>query len=40
MSPKTLEIIGTAHVSEKSIEKVRKTILEKNPDVVAVELDI
>ncbi len=40
MSPKSLEIIGTAHVSEKSIEKVRKTILEKNPDVVAVELDI
>lgn len=40
MAPESLEIIGTAHVSEKSIEKVRNTILEKNPDVVAVELDI
>lgn len=40
MASQSLEIIGTAHVSEKSIEKVRNTILEKNPDVVAVELDI
>jgi pheromone shutdown-related protein TraB len=40
MPPESLEIIGTAHVSEKSIEKVRNTILEKKPDVVAVELDI
>jgi len=34
----TLEIIGTAHVSQKSVEKVRNTILEKKPEVVAVEL--
>lgn len=40
MAPESLEIIGTAHVSEKSIEKVRNTILEKYPDVVAVELDV
>ena len=40
MDSQSLEIIGTAHVSEKSIEKVRNTILEKKPDVVAVELDI
>lgn len=40
MPPEKLEIIGTAHVSEKSIEKVRNTITEKKPDVVAVELDI
>lgn len=40
MAPESLEIIGTAHVSEKSVEKVRNTILEKKPDVVAVELDI
>lgn len=40
MASESLEIIGTAHVSEKSIEKVRNTILEKVPDVVAVELDI
>ena len=40
MSPRNLEIIGTAHVSEKSIEKVKNAILENKPDVVAVELDI
>jgi pheromone shutdown-related protein TraB len=40
MSTQKLEIIGTAHVSEKSIEKVNTTILENKPDVVAVELDI
>ncbi|MBM4241724.1 MAG: TraB/GumN family protein [Euryarchaeota archaeon] len=38
MAPKLLEIIGTAHVSTKSIEKVREAILDKKPDVVAVEL--
>lgn len=40
MAPESLEIIGTAHVSKKSIEKVRDTILFKKPDVVAVELCI
>jgi len=40
MAPQSLEIIGTAHVSAKSIENVRNAILEKNPDVVAVELDL
>jgi len=40
MAPQSLEIIGTAHVSEKSIEKVKSAIFEKTPDVVAVELDI
>ncbi len=38
MNPESLEIIGTAHVSKKSVEQVRKAILEKKPDVVAVEL--
>ncbi|MDI6644633.1 MAG: TraB/GumN family protein [Methanobacteriaceae archaeon] len=38
MNPESLEIIGTAHVSKKSVEKVRETILEKKPEVVAVEL--
>jgi pheromone shutdown-related protein TraB len=37
--PKSLKIIGTAHVSSKSIEEVKETILEMQPDVVAVELD-
>jgi pheromone shutdown-related protein TraB len=35
-----LKIIGTAHVSEKSIEEVKEAILETKPDVVAVELDM
>lgn len=39
MLPESLEIIGTAHVSQKSMEKVRETILENKPDIVAVELD-
>jgi pheromone shutdown-related protein TraB len=37
---KSLKIIGTAHVSQRSIEEVKETILEMEPDVVAVELDI
>lgn len=37
---KSLKIIGTAHVSSKSIEEVKETILETKPDVVAVELDL
>ncbi len=39
MAPENLKIIGTAHVSEKSVEEVRNTIIESHPDVVAVELD-
>ena len=38
MNPESLEIIGTAHVSKKSVEQVRQAVLEKKPDVVAVEL--
>ena len=34
-----LIIIGTSHVSKSSIEKVKRVIREKKPDVVAVELD-
>jgi pheromone shutdown-related protein TraB len=33
-----IHIVGTAHVSKESVEEVRKTILERRPDVVAVEL--
>lgn len=32
-------LIGTAHVSKKSAELVKKTIQEENPNIVAVELD-
>jgi len=34
-----LRIVGTAHVSAKSVEEVREAIVEFEPDVVAVELD-
>ncbi|RAP46624.1 MAG: conjugal transfer protein TraB [Methanosphaera sp. rholeuAM6] len=36
----SLEIVGTAHISEKSIETVRQTIHEKRPEIVAIELDL
>ncbi|HWG90618.1 MAG TPA: TraB/GumN family protein [Candidatus Thermoplasmatota archaeon] len=32
-------IVGTAHVSQASVNEVRETIARVNPDVVAVELD-
>lgn len=34
-----IRIIGTAHVSQKSVEEVIEAIGEWNPDVVAIELD-
>lgn len=34
-----LTIIGTAHVSANSVEEVKDAIYEKQPDVVAIELD-
>ena len=34
-----LRVVGTAHVSAKSVEEVRSAIEEFSPDVVAVELD-
>jgi pheromone shutdown-related protein TraB len=34
-----LIIVGTAHVSKKSIEEVEEVILTERPDAVAVELD-
>ena len=34
-----VRIVGTAHVSQKSVEEVREAVLEFNPDVIAVELD-
>ena len=33
-------LLGTAHVSESSIEEVVRVIEEQNPDVIAVELDL
>jgi pheromone shutdown-related protein TraB len=34
-----IKIIGTAHVSQKSVDEVRTAIEEFKPDVVAIELD-
>lgn len=34
-----VKIIGTSHVSSKSVDKVRRKIEEEDPDVVGVELD-
>lgn len=39
MKLECLKIIGTAHVSSDSVDEVRNTILEYEPEVVAVELD-
>lgn len=36
---KKITIVGTAHVSKKSIDEVKETILKEQPDVVGVELD-
>lgn len=34
-----IKIVGTAHVSQKSVDEVRTAIEEFKPDVVAIELD-
>ncbi|MCQ2964165.1 MAG: TraB/GumN family protein [archaeon] len=39
MRRECLKIIGTAHVSQDSVDEVREAILEYYPDVVAIELD-
>ncbi|MFH1126229.1 MAG: TraB/GumN family protein [Candidatus Altiarchaeota archaeon] len=38
MPGKKVFIVGTAHVSDKSVDLVKETIEKENPDVVAVEL--
>jgi pheromone shutdown protein TraB len=35
----SVTVVGTAHVSEKSVEEVEETIEREQPDVVGVELD-
>jgi len=35
-----IRLVGTAHVSARSVEEVRKAIEEWHPDIVAVELDL
>ena len=39
MKRECLKIIGTAHVSQESVEEVKDAIYEYQPDVVAIELD-
>ena len=39
MRRECLKIIGTAHVSQNSVDEVKEAILEDQPDVVAIELD-
>lgn len=34
-----IKIVGTAHVSAKSVDEVREAIEQFHPDIVAVELD-
>jgi len=36
---RTIFLIGTAHVSQDSIDEVRSAIIEEKPDMVCVELD-
>lgn len=40
MKRECLKLIGTAHVSQASVEEVKDTIYETQPEVVGVELDI
>jgi len=35
----SITLVGTAHVSQKSVDEVRETVDRERPDVVAVELD-
>ncbi|WP_227131378.1 TraB/GumN family protein [Halorubellus salinus] len=35
----SVHVLGTAHVSQESVDEVERTIDERHPDVVAVELD-
>jgi pheromone shutdown-related protein TraB len=39
MEKEKLKIIGTAHVSQESVEEVKDAIYENLPEVVAIELD-
>ncbi|HEX2732239.1 MAG TPA: TraB/GumN family protein [Polyangiaceae bacterium] len=36
---KAIHLVGTAHISQRSVEEVRRVILELRPDTVCVELD-
>ena len=40
MKPGEVIIIGTSHISRKSVDEVTREILKQKPDVVALELDM
>jgi len=35
-----LKIIGTSHIAKQSVNEIKKAIVDENPDVIALELDI
>ncbi len=35
----SIEVLGTGHIFQRSVEEVRENIQEKKPDIVALELD-
>ena len=37
--PGSVTVVGTAHISERSVDEVEETIDRERPDIVAVELD-
>jgi len=37
---KNVKIIGTSHIAKQSVNEIKKTISEWQPDIVAVELDV
>ena len=39
MKYKNLILIGTSHIAKQSVDEVKNTILEKKPDIIALELD-
>lgn len=39
MNLENITVIGTSHISKDSVKNVKKTILDKHPDFVAIELD-
>ena len=39
MQDKTIALVGTAHLSQQSLELVERIISQERPDTVCVELD-
>lgn len=39
MKYKNLTVLGTSHIAKQSLDQVRSTIKEEDPDIIALELD-